>query len=346
MRDFHATPYCVYAHYSQGELIYIGSGDLSRAYTLNGRSQLHLSLLMRGDTDCVILYRSECRESAYQVEKQMIKACLPPANVTFTRPKPSPVRTKWAPERLPMRCVETGQDFFSAAHAAEVLGVRPGPIHANITRHVADVDGLHFKFVGWDETTLNPDDKMKRSNRNGLPTRSKIVLDAIVQSIRCNSGVVTNSQLAAVGECTKANIALIVRSLIDNGYVAVSHDEKGHRYFRVGDTDVPKHSNHVKRQVKLRHQSRTVLDILTVAAQAGSPCPSNADIAAVTESGASQVSKIVGRLAKRGLIRVELCPTGRIITVDGMSTAPTANHNVRGAPTVRRVTRVPDRIIV
>lgn len=74
-------PYCVYAHYVDGALIYIGSGETRRAFDLRSRSKHHLQLLHSGNVEIAILGRHETRPAALKAEADMIRLFKPIANI-------------------------------------------------------------------------------------------------------------------------------------------------------------------------------------------------------------------------------------------------------------------------
>lgn len=94
-------------------------------------------------------------------------------------------------------------------------------------------------------------------------------------------------------------------------------------------------------------KSLAVLDVLRLAAETNAPCPTNADISARVGSTPYRIEDIVRSLSKRELIRVEMCgPSSRIIHVEGHSTQPTAETNLKGIPTIKHGRRVIDYIRV
>lgn len=279
--DFYNVPFCVYAHFVDDQLIYIGSGELGRAFNINCRKRHHQQMLERGRTKVVILSRHADRQEAFATETTMLKTFLPPANIIHAKP---PVARR---------------------------------------------------------------EYMRNEKRTGLSTSAEIVLEMIIEAAKNNEPAPTNNALKQAVGCSESNIARIIKMLSKHRYIEIQNPTPNSRVFIVDhDRYVPTERQTVKKTRKLRKESRMILGMLTHAAENNLPCPSNADIAAITGSRPTSITATISSMAKRGIVSVELCPTGRIIHVGEHSTKPTANMNVKGVPTVKRETRAVDRIIV
>lgn len=81
-------PYCVYGHFVDDKLIYIGSGELCRAFNVRSRMKHHVELMQSGKTEIVIFDRFNSREAASKVESDMLRACKPVANVKIGERQP------------------------------------------------------------------------------------------------------------------------------------------------------------------------------------------------------------------------------------------------------------------
>lgn len=92
--DALGQPYCVYAHYVDGQLVYIGSGDTCRAFTIStARSKHHMDLLHTGIVEIRILSRHSSRRDALDTERRMLRAFRPVANVKLGGREPR-IRTR------------------------------------------------------------------------------------------------------------------------------------------------------------------------------------------------------------------------------------------------------------
>ena len=195
-------PYCVYAHFVDDHLIYIGSGETCRAFTIGNRKPHHLEMMSHGNVKVALLGRYSSRDEALRVERIMLRGFKPPANIN----------------------------------------------------------------VGPSEPVYRP----KRANRK----------------------------------------------------------------------------REVLKKDRLKPEARAVLTAMTVAAIANEPCPTNGDIAAITGSRPEKIQRILGRLAGKGLLRVEIGSNYRIVHVGEHSTKPTKDFNSQNVATVRHERRKVDWIVV
>lgn len=194
-------PYCVYAHFVDDQMIYIGAGELRRAFDLQCRQDHHVEAMSHGNVKVAILQRFSNRDEALRVERTMIDGFRPMANV-----------------RKP---------------------------------------GLAIK-------------------------RPK------------------------------------------NAVAKVKHERKEW----------------------MRAEAKAILHAVTRAAQDNEPCPTNAELACITGSRPSGVARILARLAGKGMIKVEIGVSSRVIHVGEHSTKPTKNFNMIGVATVEIGKRKVDWLIV
>lgn len=87
-------PYCVYGHFADGRLVYIGSGDLCRAFNITKRKKHHIDALRGRAVKVVIFNRFAERQDALNVENIMIRSTLPIANIYGAGKVVRPPRTE------------------------------------------------------------------------------------------------------------------------------------------------------------------------------------------------------------------------------------------------------------
>lgn len=335
-------PYCVYAHFCDDRLIYIGSGTTDRAFHMGqSRKRIHVEM-MSGKTKVLILGRFECRDEAFRLEREMLRMFLPPANIQHVSrtEKMTKARTR---DMRPIKCIETGVYFYGSAHAAREMCLSQTAIQNVIQKNRITAGGYRFEKVDWGESGLSPELRMmsKGSVKSaGIGLVGEVILELISEAILNNEPAPTYEGLAFHADCTGAAVSNAIKTLLSKGYIN-----------RVGDTyeiGAPYHGvvKRTKKLASMAHQAKSVLSIFKAAAVNNEPCPSNADIAEITGSRPAAVGKIASRMNRKGLIKIEMCPTGRIVHVDGYSTKPTANLNIKGVATLKRTTRARDYMLV
>lgn len=353
--DFVRVPYCVYAHYVDDVLVYIGSGTLGRALAFDSRGDNHRKALETGAARVDIWFRTDDRDEAYAREASLIALFKPMYNIASVRGGAPLQGGATLRDRRPVRCIETGVFYYTAVQAATEMGLDKQRVVVNTLRGRPAVDGYNFERVDWAETDLDPDMRLStnpNSKRMGsLSPRAEIILDAILYNVENGHANPTHTQLAGLAHTTESNVSAIVNHLVKRDFIRRGEDG---RYEHGANGQLVK-SNTVEDEKKHRRINapngryklgKRALDVLTMAAKNGEPCPTNADIAAITGIRPQTVAKSICALKRGGFIRVEKCRTGRIIHIGDHSTLPTANHNVKGVATVERKTRAVDWIIV
>lgn len=81
MTQVNSLPYCVYSHSIGDHVIYIGSGEISRAFALHARREHHLEMMNCGELTVTILHRFTDRNEAFRVEKMLLETFRPSGNV-------------------------------------------------------------------------------------------------------------------------------------------------------------------------------------------------------------------------------------------------------------------------
>lgn len=350
VEDVATLPFCVYAHYVDDELVYIGSGELGRAVNINTRKPDHKRHLTEGKSKVLILERFSDLTEARDREKVMIESCRPVFNYMHARKQTLTERANKRDIR-PVRCLRTGECFYSTAHLSSVRHHRINHIHEHLRGLAATVEGYTYERVDWHESGLRREDRWLHDQNVTYGdvlsyATSRAVLDVILDSIVAGDKAPTNAEISALSNCTPANVDGIIKRLVKAGYITIEKVSANERVF--GATDkmyIPvKTRAHTERRKRISNASR-VYSILKRCASDAKPCPSNADLAEALDISIGSVQKSLRSLKDKGLISVTMVgDSGRYITVDGHRTSETTNVNIAGITTIERQTRVRDYI--
>lgn len=130
-------PYCVYFHWLDDAIIYVGSGTLSRAFSTT-RNSLWEEKTRYRKVQVEIVSLHEDRDLAFGAERRYIELFQPECNIML-RPR---VRKNGM-----VRCNETGEVYSSATHAAHCVGVTRGAMANVLNGRYASVKGLTFSRI-------------------------------------------------------------------------------------------------------------------------------------------------------------------------------------------------------
>lgn len=127
------TPFCVYGHFIGARCIYVGSGTIARAFSLD-RELIWLKRTKGEEVSVCILSFHDFRVEALAKERELIETMKPECNVKGGAPDNV--------QKMKVRCIETGEEFATSAQAAKKLGVSVAAVS-----HI--LNGLYRKTKGY-----------------------------------------------------------------------------------------------------------------------------------------------------------------------------------------------------
>lgn len=164
---------CVYGHYVNNELIYIGAGTLFRAFSYYPRRALWKELVADG-YDVIILAWYPDLKSAQDLEKKLIKQHKPKCNLAHNgysnawgnkwnigrrhtekakKILSEKLKASWrngerkagsVKPRMPIKCIETGIIYDGLREAARQTGFCPSHLSNCINGVIPHAGGYHF----------------------------------------------------------------------------------------------------------------------------------------------------------------------------------------------------------
>ncbi len=136
--------YCVYAHYCDGDAVFIGWGKLRSAFERPDVEGWELAVNCRPVT-VVILEQFFSNKNAAHFAKQMIAVIEP---TTHPKIRLNIIeRDEAKKDRRPIRCIQTGETFDTIADAGAYLGVSSGAISNVMKGRYKSVRGFTFERV-------------------------------------------------------------------------------------------------------------------------------------------------------------------------------------------------------
>lgn len=181
-----STNYQVYIHRANGQIIYVGMGLPYRAYDFKGRNSYWKRLHSKYEISVEIYKSGLSRDSAFQLEMELISKLKPPCNFTkggdggnvwesltsehqerirlnnrlsqsgsnhsqYGKQKSESTKCKIRQAKsdlfVPVKCVETGILFESIAEASRQTGVAPYYIKRIIKGRRKSAYGLSFVAI-------------------------------------------------------------------------------------------------------------------------------------------------------------------------------------------------------
>ncbi len=114
------SPFCVYGHFCDGEVIYVGSGAVSRPFSTQ-RSHRWVAVVAGRPVDVVIFDWFESRHDALKAEFALIEMLDPLANIIRGN---NPIALVcYGQLDMNLLCVETNQVFSSIPDIVYALGI-------------------------------------------------------------------------------------------------------------------------------------------------------------------------------------------------------------------------------
>lgn len=156
---FDGNRYCVYQHYADGILFYIGSGQIARAFEFEPtrRCPAWQKFAAGKKVSVVLVMRSNDRNAMRRLEYKNIQHLRPIGNETLEPEHPFDYRVvnRGRPDaphlvatdndRLTVvRCEPGGYRFPTVRDASKALNVSPGSIYNSISGRHPDVRGYRF----------------------------------------------------------------------------------------------------------------------------------------------------------------------------------------------------------
>ena len=136
VRSVNSQPYCVYAHFVNGECIYIGLGSIARAFGLRGRPASWYDVVRDAELNVVILEQFASRSDAAARERIMLSVFKPVCNTHGTG------RTR---HLRPILHVETGVKYTSVRHVCDEFGFDEDVVRAVLRGESPRIHGCTFR---------------------------------------------------------------------------------------------------------------------------------------------------------------------------------------------------------
>lgn len=155
---FDGRRYCVYEHYCDGLLFYIGSGQIARAFEFEMTRRCPTWQMFAKDrkVSVIITNRMVDRSEARRVEYRAIRAYRPCGNDTLEEGQSFNWRTvvhgsvhvaTMLDRVTVVRCDPLGMEFPNVAAASSYLGVSRSAIYNSISGRHPEVRGFTFSRV-------------------------------------------------------------------------------------------------------------------------------------------------------------------------------------------------------
>lgn len=150
--------YCVYEHYADGLLFYVGSGQIARAFEFEPTRRCpawHQFAAGRAVTVVVVL-RSNDRNAMRRAEYERINRCRPIGNEALEIDQPLEWRTvrhgalsvATIIDRMTVvLCEPGGYRFPSVQAASKAMGISPSAIYNSISGRHSEVRGRRFSRI-------------------------------------------------------------------------------------------------------------------------------------------------------------------------------------------------------
>jgi len=150
---FDTNHYCVYAHYLNGELMYIGAGSFQRAFSVTSRSPKYLQTFFEKYPTIEFWYISKNRRDVLKIESAWIKILNPPLNQNSLDREIMKDRLSQKKGRVRNQgvlCVETGIVFESIQHVAAAMKLNPSTLSNHLNGRIGyrHVRGWTFERSG------------------------------------------------------------------------------------------------------------------------------------------------------------------------------------------------------
>ena len=335
IEDITTKPFCVYAHYTDDVLVYIGSGRLSRALDMRDRKPDHLSHLSSGRTKVLIMSRFSKISEARKAEQIAIERCLPKFNYMHTRQQHH-VDKSAKRDMRPILCEQTNERFYSAAHISGVTGCSVYDVHRHLHGKLPSISGNTYKRVDWAELGADPSERWLYDNEIANTSRgdtlsyakSRAVLDVILDSIAASDEAPANREIAHACNITPESVMITLKKLIDSGYIEVEKTGPRTRVFYPTNMSYKRSTSFKQERLSgFSASTRKIFEVLKHATENNLPCPTTSELALASGLTEASAGQTVGRLKRAGYLTVNMIGQNRrCITIEGKTTMPTRQH--------------------